>query len=221
MKKLLAALLALAMILSLASVVVAEGEEPITLTVFRGDPGDQPTEDNKIYKLIEEKFGVKFNFTYLTGDLDQTLSTRLASGSYPDLFDGGNSADLIISGGALINLLDYVSPEKTPRLWAHIEPQKARLIEKDAEGNDVLYIIPNYGLPDGPQIALSVGGPAFFIQKQVLAWDDYPEIKTMDQYFDLLERYLDANPTDENGTPYTGFAILCEDWRHLCLINPV
>ena len=85
----------------------------------------------------------------------------------------------------------------------------------------MLYIVPNYGLPDGPQIALSVGGPAFFIQKQVLAWDDYPEIKTMDQYFDLLERFLDANPTDENGTPYTGFAILCEDWRHFCLINPV
>ncbi len=221
MKKILAALLVAVMLLSLVPAVLAEGEEPITLTVFRGDPGDQPTEDNKIYKLIEEKFGVKFSFSYLAGDLDQTLSIQLAGDVYPDLFDGGNSADLIISGGALINLLDYISPEKTPRLWAHIEPQKARLIEKDADGNDVLYIIPNYGLPDGPQIALSVGGPAFFIQKQVLEWDDYPTIKTLDEYFDLLERFLDANPTDENGTPYTGFGILCEDWRHFCLINPV
>ena len=221
MRKILAALLALALVVSLIPAAMAEGgAEPITLTVFRGDPGDQPEEDNKIYKLIEEKFGIKFNFTYLTGDLDQTLSTRLASGSYPDLFDGGNSADLIISGGALINLLDYVSPEKTPRLWAHIEPQKARLIEK-VNGVDTLYIIPNYGLADGDQIALSVGGPAFFIQKQVLAWAGYPQIKTMDEYFDVLERFLDANPTDENGNPYIGFAILCEDWRHFCLINPV
>ena len=206
MRKFLVALLALVLV---AAFTVALADEPITLTVFRGDPGDQPTADNKIYKKIEEEFGVKFNFTFLTGDLDQTLSIRLAGDTYPDLFDGGNSADLVISGGALINLLDYISPETTPRLWAHIEPQKARLIEKDAEGNDVLYIIPNYGLPDGPQIALSVGGPAFFIQKQVLEWDDYPEIKTLDQYFDLLERFLNANPTDENGTPYTGFAILC------------
>ena len=90
MKKILAALLVLSMMLSIVPAVMAEGaQEPITLTVFRGDPGEQPTEDNKIYKLIEEKFGIKFNFTYLTGDLDQTLSTRLASGSYPDLFDGG------------------------------------------------------------------------------------------------------------------------------------
>ena len=85
----------------------------------------------------------------------------------------------------------------------------------------MLYIIPNYGLADGDQIALSVGGPAFFIQKQVLAWAGYPQIKTMDEYFDVLERFLDANPTDENGNPYIGFAILCEDWRHFCLINPV
>ena len=223
MRKILAALLALAMVLALVPAVMAEGEalEPITLTVFRGDPGDQPTADNKIYKLIEEKFGVTFNFSFLTGDLDETLGIKIVGKDYPDLFDGGNSADTIINGGALINLLDYVSAEKTPRLWAHIEPQLARLIRKDAAGNDVLYIIPNYGLADGDQIALSVGGPAFFIQKQVLAWDNYPTIKTCDEYFDLLERFIDANPTDENGTPYTGFAILCEDWRHFCLINPV
>jgi len=221
MKKILAALLVAVMLLSLVPAVMAEANEPITLSVFRGDPGDRPTADNKIYKLIEEKFGISFDITFLTGDLDETLGIKIIGGDYPDLFDGGNSADLIIQGGALINLLDYISPEKTPRLWAHIEPQRARLIEKDADGNDVLYIIPNYGLTYGDQIVNSVGGPAFFIQKQVLAWDGYPEIKTMDEYFDLLERFLAANPTDENGTPYTGFAILCEDWRHFCLINPV
>jgi len=225
MKRILATLLALAMILALVPAVMAEGDalEPITLTVFRGDPGDQPTDDNKIYKLIEEKFGVKFKFEFLAGDLDEKLGMMIAGEDYPDLFDGGNSADLIISNGALINLLDYISPEKTPRLWAHIEPQKARLIEKDENGNDVLYIIPNYGLPDGPQIALSVGGPAFFIQKQVLADAGYPDVKniTMDGYFDLIEKFLANHPTREDGTPYTGFAILCEDWRHFCLINPV
>ena len=37
-------------------------------------------------------------------------------------------------------------------------------------------------------------------------WAGYPEIKTLDQYFDLLESYADANPTMANGTkniPYT------------------
>ena len=67
MRKILAALLALALVLALVPAVMAEGAaEPITLTVFRGDPGDQPTADNKIYKLIEEKFRVTFKFEYLT-----------------------------------------------------------------------------------------------------------------------------------------------------------
>ena len=224
MKKILAAALVLSMVTApMVSVHAEEAEalEPITLTVFRGDPGDQPVEDNKIYKKIEEEFGVTFEFEFLAGDLDETLGVKIAGEDYPDLFDGGNSADLLIQNGALINLLDYVSPEKTPRLWAHIEPQKARLIEKDEDGNDVLYIIPNYGLADGEQIVNQVNGPAFFIQKQVLEWGGYPQIHTLNEYFDLLDRFIEANPTDENGTPYTGFDILCEDWRHFCLINPV
>ena len=123
MKKVLAALMVLVMLAALVFSVPAFADdtpEPITLTVFRGDPGDQPAEDNKIYQKIEEEFGVKFEFEFLAGDLDEKLGLMLAGGDYPDLFDGGNSADLLISNGALINLLDYVSPEKTPRLWAHI-----------------------------------------------------------------------------------------------------
>lgn len=221
-EELLAILMTLSLLISLLPAALAEGaQEPITLTVFVGESGDQPTEDNKIYKLIEEEFGIKFEFEFLAGDLDEKLGLMLANEDYPDLFNGSNSADLIIQGGALINLLDYISPEKTPNIWAHIEPQKARLIEKDEEGNDVLYIIPNYGLVDGPQIVNSVNGPAFFMQKQVLAWAGYPQIKTLNEYFDLIEKFIEANPTDENGTPYTGFDILCEDWRHFCLINPV
>ena len=225
MKKLLAATLALTMavtpVVTVIPAVAEEAQEPVTLTVFRGDPGDQPAEDNKIYKKIEEEFGVKFEFEFLAGDLDEKLGMMIAGEDYPDLFDGGNSADLLIQNGALINLLDYISPEKTPRLWAHIEKQKARVIEKDEDGNDVLYIIPNYGLGDGEQIVNEVNGPAFFIQKQVLAWDNYPTIHTLNEYFDLLDRFIEANPEDANGTPYVGFDILCEDWRHFCLINPV
>ena len=224
MKKILAALLAMVMLTALVFSVPAsadEAQEPITITVFRGDPGDQPAADNKIYKMIEDEFGVKFEFEFLAGDLDEKLGLMIAGEDYPDLFDGGNSADLLISNGALINLLDYVSPEKTPRLWAHIEPQINRIVEKDEDGNDVMYIIPNYGLTDGDQIVNQVNGPAFFIQKQVLEWGGYPEIHTLNEYFDLLDRFIEANPVDENGSPYVGFDILCEDWRHFCLINPV
>ena len=50
MKKILAVLLTLSLLIGLVPMALAEEPlEPITLTAFRGDPGDQPYEDNKIY----------------------------------------------------------------------------------------------------------------------------------------------------------------------------
>ena len=96
MRKVLALVLAVAMLLACVPAVLAdEALEPITVTVFRGDPGDQPADDNKIYKLIEEEFGIKFEIEFLAGDLDETLGLKIANEDYPDLFDGGNSAELI------------------------------------------------------------------------------------------------------------------------------
>nr|MBR4280858.1 sugar ABC transporter substrate-binding protein [Clostridia bacterium] len=219
MRKLLATILAVMMVLSVYSFAAAD--EPLTVTMFVGNPLDQPTSDNKIYKLIENELGIKFEFEFLAGDLDETLGTKLIGEDYPDLFDGANSAEKLINAGALINLLPYISEEKTPNLYAHIQKVYDDVVVKDEDGNDALYIIPNYGINYNDRVTNYCNGPAFFIQKQVLAWDNYPQIKTMDQYFDLIERFIKANPVDKNGNPYEGFAILCEGWRHFCLINPV
>lgn len=223
MKKFLAAILALIMLVSLVPMVMAEeestGDELITVTVFRGDPGDQPTDDNKIYKLIEEEFGIKFEIEYLTGDLNETLSIKIAGKDYPDLFDGGNSAEIIERAGALIDLLPYITEEGTPNLYKHIytDNRVQQLVNEDGK----LFIIPNYGINYNGKIDNAPNGPMFFIQKQVIAWNNYVVPTTLNEYFDLIEAFIEANPTTANGTPYTGFAILCEDWRHFCLINPV
>ena len=221
MRKVIATLLALAMVLALIPAVMAEGSglEPITVTVFRGDPGDQPTDDNKIYKKIEEELGIKFEIEFLANDLDQTLGLKLADDKYPDLFDGGNSAETLEAAGALIDLLPYITEEGTPNLYKHIytNDRIKQLLTEDGK----LYIIPNYGIQYNAQIQNACNGPAFFIQKQVIAWNDYKVPTTLNEYFDLIERFIAANPTTADGTPYTGFAILCEGWRHFCLINPV
>lgn len=170
MRKLLAGIMALVMVLSLCSFASAEdGKELITVTVFRGDPGDQPSNDNKIYKMIEEEFGIKFEIEFLAGDLDETLGTKISGEDYPDLFDGGNSAEKIINAGALIDLLPYISEEKTPNLYNHIKDLLPQLVNENGE----LFIIPNYGIHYNTQIQNYCGGPAFFIQKQVLEWGGY------------------------------------------------
>ena len=211
--------------LLIAAAVGARAETPkttedlITVTVFRGDPGDQPTDDNRIYKKIEDELGIRFEFEFLAGDLDETLGLKLADDRYPDLFDGGNSAETLEDAGVLIDLLPYISEEKTPNLYKHIytNDRIKQLLTDDGK----LYIIPNYGITYNEQIQNACNGPAFFIQKQVIAWDNYKIPTTLNEYFDLIERFIAANPETKDGIKYTGFAILCDDWRHFCLINPV
>lgn len=220
MRKVVALVLAIAMLLACVPAVLAdEALEPITVTVFRGDPGDQPADDNKIYKMIEDEFGIKFEIEFLAGDLDETLGLKIANEDYPDLFDGGNSAELIENAGALIDLLPYITEEGTPNLYKHIYTNdRVKQLVND-EGK--LFIIPNYGINYNGQVQNNPNGPMFFIQKQVIAWNNYVVPTTLNEYFDLIEKFLAENPTNKDGNAYTGFAILCEDWRHFCLINPV
>ena len=61
---------------------------------------------------------------------------------------------------------------------------------------------------------------AFWIQKKVLIWADFPEIKTMDEYFDLIRDYMEASPTTEDGQETIGFSMSTEDWRYFGIENP-
>lgn len=189
-------------------------QEAVTFTVFTGEPGQQYAKDNKIYKLIEEKLGVKFEFEFQVGDLDQKLGVMVASGDYPDIIHGSSSADKLIKAGAFLPMQDMITDE-TPKLKKHIEPYINKIKERE-DGN--IYIIPNYGRYYGEDSGTWYGGPAFWIQKAVLKEFDYPEIKTLDEYFDIIKRYKEKYPEIE-GQPTIGFEVLCYDWRSFCLKN--
>ena len=215
-RRILGLLLVALLVLGMLPLTSLAAEPPITLTVFVGDAFDQPTSDNKIYKKIADEFGITFEFEFLAGDLDETLGIKIAGQDYSDLMCASNSAEKLIEAGAHVNLLDYINETDTPNLWKHYEPYMKRIT---VDGG--LYVLPNFGRNYNDYIVNYAGGPAFFIQKKVLAWDNYPQIKTLDQYFDLLLRYKEAHPTTADGLPTSGFEILCDGWRNFCLLNPV
>jgi putative aldouronate transport system substrate-binding protein len=189
-----------------------ETKEVITLDVFIGDPGQVPAKDNKLYKLIEEELGVKFNFEYLVGDIDQKAGVMIASGDYPDLILG--AAQKFIDADAFIALDDYIT-DSTPHLKEFVEPIKNKI--KD-QNDSVTYIFPNAGRVYGEHIATKYEGPAFWIQKAILKEFNYPQVKTLDQYFELIQQYKDKYPTID-GQPTIGFQICTFDWRNFCLKN--
>lgn len=179
------------------------GNEEIHFSVSLNPASSEPTENNKILKKIKEELGYTFDFEYaISGHEGERIGVMISSGDYPDLIHIGD--DALIQAGALVPLDEYISKEKTPNLYEFIEP-----IEKKARYTDGhIYALPNYGRPSyGENNAGDYWGPAFWIQKRVLAEAGYPEVKTLDQYFDLINKYKEAHP-ETNGISTIGYEIL-------------
>ncbi|MFD3259101.1 sugar ABC transporter substrate-binding protein [Paenibacillus lentus] len=185
--------------------------EPFEISIFIGEAGQQPTPDNKIYKMIKEETGATFKFEFLAGDIDQKLGVMIAGGDYPDMMTDNQK---LKAAGAFIPLEDLVE-EHAPNLKKHYE--KYWNMMKDPNDGHI-YTLPNYGVYNSDPDTTWYSGPAFWIQKDVLADAGYPQVKTLDEYFDLIAKYKEKYPTID-GTPTIGFEILNYDWRNWGLFN--
>ena len=184
-------------------------------TAFFAVPGSEINDDNEIQQIIAEKTGVKVKETWLTGQTaDEAVGTMIAGGEYPDFIEGGSGQMRLYEADALIPLDDYI--EQYPNiknLFTDLEWEKLR------QDDGHIYWIPQFSCIKNEEKVCTHNDEAFWIQARVLEWAGYPEIRTMDQYFDLIEAYNDANPTMEDGTANIPYTILCDDWRYFCLEN--
>jgi len=185
---------------------------PITISVFTIQPQQTPPEDNKIYKWIKEKFNVTFTWDIAVGQKDQKIGTMIAAQDYPDLIEVDSTK--FIEAKALIPLEDLIE-----KYGPNLKKKYAGVWEKMKEDDGHIYCLPNWGVITGEYKGSYYSESALWIQKAVLKEFGYPKIKTMDEYFDLIEKYAKKYPTI-NGLPTIGFTILTYDWRAFCLINP-
>ena len=196
--------------------VAEEASGDVTdFTFFITMPGSEINDDNEIAQMIADKWGVKVKETWLTGQTaEEATGTLIASGEYPDFIDSDDMS-LLVDAEALLPLDEYIDkyPEFKNEWFTEEEWEKFR----QPDGH--IYWINPFGNTMGKSMATTHNDEAFWIQVRVLEWAGYPKIETMDQYFDLIESYLEANPTMEDGTPNIGYTILCEDWRYFCLEN--
>lgn len=194
--------------------------EPITFTMFVAGPGEAPPKDNKTVKKLQEITGVTIDFEFLVGDMEQKVGIMIASGDYPDLIGAGQARGRFLNAGSFIALDDYLP--KYSNLWKHFSPYEKALRDVSTDGK--IYILDIWGrqywLKDGQDdfYEADYNGPAFWIQKDVLAWDGYSHPKTLDAFFDLLERYSKEHPTID-GQPVLPFEVHSQDWRSFCLKN--
>lgn len=184
-------------------------------TAFFAVPGVELSKDNDIRNIIADKTGTMVLETWLHGQSAQdAVAMYIASGEYPDFIDAGDSSWMLYEAGALVPLDDYI--DKYPNIKAYYSKEEWDLLRQD-DGH--IYWIPQFNNIKGEDTSCTHKDEAFWIQTRVLKWAGYPEVRTLDQYFDLLEAYYEANPTMEDGSENIPYTILCEDWRYFCLEN--
>ncbi len=185
-------------------------------TMFNAVSGTEVPDDNRLLKKIAEVTGAWAKVTWLTGQTaDERIGVMVAGGEYPDFITGSTGTAALLEVDALYAIDEY---------WDNYPNIKNYLSESDwnrvrAEDGHI-YLIPQFGIIQGKDMATYHWDEAFWIQKDVLIWANFPVIKTMDQYFDVIKAYKDAHPKTEDGQDTVGFSMSSEDWRYFGVENP-
>ncbi|NMB39182.1 MAG: extracellular solute-binding protein [Firmicutes bacterium] len=180
--------------------------------VFMGEPLPDYPGSTIIGDIIRAETGVKLNREYLVGDLETKVGLMIASGDYPDMVIAAHFTSLLKDAGVLVPLNDLIE-EHAPNL-KRLYANHWEMLEQE-DGN--VYWLPIQAIPYGAGTSRypSLG---FFINKKVLKEAGWPVIKTLDEYFDLIEDYVERHPTI-NGESTIGYLTLFDSWRSFATTN--
>ncbi|MBR4224935.1 MAG: sugar ABC transporter substrate-binding protein [Oscillospiraceae bacterium] len=185
-------------------------------TAFYAVPGNELNDGNDVEEIIAQKIGARCKQTWLTGQTaDEAIGVMIAGGEYPDFIDASTGSQQLIDAGGCIPIDEYWDGyDNLKNFWTEEQWNSVR-----AEDGHI-YIIPQFGNRWMYDTETTHNDEAFWIQVRVLEWAGYPKITTLDQYFQVIEDYIAANPTMADGkTPNIGYEILSDDWRYFCLEN--
>lgn len=196
-----------------------------SMFIDKGDPyyfGKSNT--NVIKERIARKTGAKIDEQFLSGETSyEALNRMKVTNTYPDYISLHNDFDgfeKLYRNGKLVAWDSYL--EKYPNLKKLYSEKEWDNMRMD-DGH--IYWVDFETRMQGDPKQKNHNDEAFWIQVRVLEWAGYPNIQSVDEYFNLLERYYETHKTFTD--PSSGyerkiipFTILTEDWRYFCLENP-
>lgn len=172
---------------------------PVTYTYFSFSSNkDVVASDTVIGKKLQEQTGVDWKMEFAVGDVATKSGVMIAGGEYPDVIVPEGEIDKLIDAEAFVPLNELIE-EHAP----NIKRVYGDYFDKFTAEDGNMYILPfsaNQGYISDPNISQG----AFWIQRGVLKEFGYPEVKTLDQYFDLIEQYQAKYPT-RDGKDTIGF----------------
>lgn len=190
-KRIVSALLMAGLLIGLAgysyNAQYVQKQEIKHFTAFFSVTGKMLNTQNDIKEMIADKIGADCEENWLVGQSkEEALNSYIASGEYPDFILGEK---VLLDADALIPIDEYWDDYPNIRNYLS-EEQWERFRQEDGH----IYWIPQFCVSQGENVEVTHTGEAFWIQTRVLKWAGYPKITTVDEYFDLIEAYVQANP---------------------------
>ena len=217
-KKIIALALACMMTVgAFAGCAKKKSDSVVDWTMIAFMAGKELNEGNEIQEEIAKKTGVRVKESWNTAqDVASAVGTMIASNDLPDLIDGGNGSKMLAEAGMLVAWDDYLKKPEYKQL-AEMFTDKQWELFRQADGH--IYWANVFGKTYGEPKSRGHNDEAFWVQVRVLEWANYPVIETLDEYFDLLQKYAEANPKNADGVDVIPYTALCEGWRYFCVEN--
>lgn len=173
--------------------------DPVTFDYFGfGSNKDVLASNTTIGKILQEQTGVDWRMEYVVGDASTKSGVMIAGGDYPDVISPVGELAKLIDAGAFIPLNDLIE-EHGPNIKRFYGDYMDKITHED--GN--IYILPYTANVNG-YLNEPDASSTFWMQRRVLKEFGYPEVKTLKQYFDLIEQY-EAKYPSVDGRDTIGF----------------
>ena len=188
-----------------------------TYTSFIGNTCQGISDNNRLQNVIAEKIGAKCDETWLESseNVSDIVDKMIIADDYPDFLYVASEHQKLLDAGAYIPIDEYW--DDYDNIKNFFPEEKWNRIRSD-DGH--IYIIPVFSSVYMYDTDTIHDDEAFWIQVKVLQWAGYPEIQTLDDYFGVLEKYIEANPIAPDGTPNIAYEILTDGSMYFCLENP-
>lgn len=192
-----------------------DDNSPISFTFFGADanPSWNNMKDD-VGKEITAKTGVTLEaeFDVGSGGGQDKISLMAASGDYPDLIYAKGELGKLVDADAIIDLTDLIE-EHAPNIKKIMSENMNRL--KYSNEDQAIYAIPtNIGV--GQQYFDATNG--FQVQHRVLKELGYPEIRTIDDFENVLREYAEKHPITD-GQPTIPLTLNADGWKMLITVT--
>ena len=173
-------------------------------------------DNNEIKEEIAKKTGVRLKERFVSDNPLNDVENMMQNNTLPDLIDAGSATQMLYENNKLVPWDDYLANSAYSNLRGMYSDKQWELFRQ--EDGHIYWASPNRSKGESKEKIHN--DCAFWIQVRVLEWAHYPKIETLDEYFDLLEKYYAENKENADGTKIIPYTAMATGWRDYCLESP-